>query len=206
MWYDAGKEMEEVIDGKKLQYLPVALMVLISIIFSGCVSPGGNASATTIDPAVKDWRLTLNGTSEKILTLEDLRNYPAVTGYGYAVSTTGIMFGPYTCTGVDLRDLIADVGGMNPNDRIWISAPDGYMWVFDAEQLTGKGFVTFNTDLKEIPSPPLRIILMYEQDKKPVSYDDGGPARIVIMSDEPGIVTEGSAWVKWVNKIEIKKK
>jgi hypothetical protein len=47
---------------------------------------------------------------------------------------------------------------------------------------------------------------MYEQDKKPVSYDDGGPARIVIMSDEPGIVTEGSAWVKWVNTIEIKKK
>ena len=206
MWYDAGKEMEEVIDGKKLQCLPVALMLLTSIIFSGCVSTGENAPATTIDPVVKDWRLTLNGTSEKILTLEDLRNYPAVTGYGYAVSTTGIRFGPYTCTGVDLRDLIADVGGMNPDDRIWISAPDGYMWVFDAEQLAGKGFVTFNTDLKEIPSPPLRIILMYEQDKKPVSYDDGGPARIVIMSDEPGIVTEGSAWVKWVNKIEIKKK
>ena len=206
MWYAAGKEMEEVIDGKKLQCLPVALMLLTSIIFSGCVSTGGNAPATTIDPAVKEWRLTLNGTSEKILTLEDLRNYPAVTGYGYAVSTTGIRFGPYTCTGVDLSDLIADVGGMHPDDRIWISAPDGYMWVFDAEQLAGKGFVTFNTDLKEIPSPPLRIILMYEQDKKPVSYDDGGPARIVIMSDEPGIVTEGSAWVKWVNKIEIKKK
>ena len=27
-----------------------------------------------------------------------------------------------------------------------------------------------------------------------------------IISDEPGIVTEGSAWVKWVNKIEIKRK
>jgi len=142
-----------VIDGKKLQCLPVALMFLTSIIFSGCVSTGETAPATTIDPVVKDWRLTLNGTSEKILTLEDLRNYPAVTGYGYAVSTTGIRFGPYTCTGVDLRDLIADVGGMNPDDRIWISAPDGYMWVFDAEQLAGKGFVTFNTDLKEIPSP-----------------------------------------------------
>ena len=67
---------------------------------------------------------------------------------------------------------------MGPDDQVWISAPDGYMWVFDAEQLEGKGFVTFNSDLKEIPSPPLRIILMYEQDKKPVSYDDGGPARI----------------------------
>ena len=101
-----------------------------------------------------------------------------MTGYGYAVSTTGIRFGPYISTGVDLRTLITDVGGMGPDDQVWISAPDGYMWVFDAEQLDGKGFVTFNTDLKEIPSPPLRIILMYEQDKKPVSYDDGGPARM----------------------------
>jgi len=66
--------------------------------------------------------------------------------------------------------------------------------------------VTFNADLKEIPSPPLRIILMYEQDKKPVSYDDGGPARITIISDNPGVITEGSAWVKWVDSIEIKKK
>ncbi len=118
----------------------------------------------------------------------------------------GSGLGHISATGVDLRTLITDVGGMGPGDQVWISAPDGYLWVFDADQLAGKGFVTFNTDLKEIPSPPLRIILMYEQDNKPVSYDDGGPARIVIMSDEPGIVTEGSAWVKWVNKIEIKRK
>ena len=95
---------------------------------------------------------------------------------------------------------------MGPDDQVWISAPDGYLWVFDAEQLEGKGFVTFNSDLKEIPSPPLRIILMYEQDKKPVSYDDGGPARIAIVSDNAGVITEGSAWVKWVDTIEIKKK
>jgi hypothetical protein len=95
---------------------------------------------------------------------------------------------------------------MNPGDQVWISAPDGYLWVFDADQLEGNGFVTFNADLKEIPSPTLRIILMYEQDKKPVSYDDGGPARIAIISEEPGVVTEGSAWVKWVNRIEIQRK
>jgi hypothetical protein len=98
------------------------------------------------------------------------------------------------------------MGGMGPGDRIWISAPDGYLWVFDAEQVNGKGFVTFNADLKEIPSPPLRIILMYEQDTKPVSYNDGGPVRVAIISDEPGVITEGSAWVKWVNRIEIKRK
>jgi hypothetical protein len=98
------------------------------------------------------------------------------------------------------------MGGMGQNDQVWISAPDGYMWVFDAGQVEGKGFVTFNADLKEIPSPPLRIILMYQQDNKEVSYDDGGPARIAIISEQPGVVTEGSAWVKWVNRIEIHRK
>jgi hypothetical protein len=193
------------ISEKKLGCLAVILLLINSILCSGCVTAAEDTK-TSEDQRVKDWKLTLNGTNEKILTLDDLRSFPSATGYGYAVSTTGIRFGPYICKGVDIRDLVNDVGGMGPDDQIWVSAPDGYMWVFDAQQLEGKGFVTFNSDLKEIPSPPLRIILMFEQDKKPVSYDDGGPARISIISNEPGIVTEGSAWVKWVNTIEIKRK
>jgi len=182
------------------------LVLLVSAIFSGCTSNAKGTPVQVTDPAIKNWNLTVKGNQEKIFTIDDLRRFPSVTGHCYAVSTTGIRFGPYICTGVDLKDLINDAGRMSPQDQVWISAPDGYMWVFDAEQLEGRGFITFNADLKEIPSPPLRIILMYEQDKKPVSYDDGGPARIAIISEEPGIITEGSAWVKWVNKIEIKKK
>ncbi len=97
-------------------------------------------------------------------------------------------------------------GGISPGDQVWISAPDGYLWVFDYDQVQGKGFITFNENLKEIPSPPSRLLLMYEQDGKPLSYNDGGPLRVAIISDEKGVVTEGSAWVKWVDKIEIKKK
>lgn len=182
------------------------MFVILIAAFSGCTSKSADPAIQVTDPAIKDWHLILNGTTEKVLTIDDLHHFPVATGYGYAVSTTGIRFGPYFCTGVDLRDLAADVGGMDPGDQIWISAPDGYMWVFDMNQLDGNGIVTFDADLKEIQSPPLRIILMYEQDRKPVSYDDGGPARITIISEEPGIVTEGSAWVKWVNKIEIKRK
>jgi len=187
-------------------FCALTLVLIVSAIFSGCTSKANDTPVQVTDPSIKNWQLTLNGTQENFLTIDDLHRFPVATGHCYAVSTTGIRFGPYLCTGVDLRDLIADVGGMGPDDQVWISAPDGYMWVFDAEQLEGKGFVTFNADLKEIPSPPLRIILMYEQDKKPVSYDDGGPARIALVSDNPGVITEGSAWVKWVDTIEIKKK
>jgi DMSO/TMAO reductase YedYZ molybdopterin-dependent catalytic subunit len=186
--------------------LGIAAIIILSALIAGCIGNGTGAPSQTSDPAFRDWHLTLNGTREKVLTLEDLRALPAVTGHGYAVSTTGIRFGPYVCRGVDLRELVSLTGGMGQNDSVWVSAPDGYLWVFDAEQLEGRGFITMNESLREIPSPPLRIILMYEQDGKPLTYDEGGPARIAIVSEEEGIVTEGSAWVKWVDRIEIHRK
>jgi hypothetical protein len=119
------------------------------------------------------------------------------------ISTTGIRFGPYHVTGVDLRDLAALAGGMHPDQRIRISGRDGYQWEFDADQLDGKGFVILGPDLRERSSPPLRLVLVYEQDKKPVPYPDGGPFRIAIISGDPSIITEGNFWVKWVDRIEI---
>jgi DMSO/TMAO reductase YedYZ molybdopterin-dependent catalytic subunit len=175
----------------------LAAVLLLLAMASGCSVPAG-------DTLARDWRLTINGTMEKVITLQELRALPSVTGHGYCVSTTGARFGPYTCRGVDVREIAALAGGIGPGQQAWVSAPDGYLWVFDADQLDGKDFVTFDENLKEIPSPPLRIILMYEQDGKPLSYDDGGPARIAIVSEQPGVITEGSAWVKWVNRIEIR--
>jgi DMSO/TMAO reductase YedYZ molybdopterin-dependent catalytic subunit len=176
--------------------LLVAGVIIFAAAIAGCSTPTG-------DMAAKNWRLTVNGTTEKVLTMRDLQSLPPVAGHGYCVSTTGARFGPYTCKGVDLRDIAALAGGIRPGQQIWVSAPDGYLWVFDTDQLEGKGFVTFDTNLTEIPSPPLRIILMYEQNGTPLSYDEGGPARIAIISEQPGVVTEGSAWVKWVDRIEI---
>lgn len=188
---------------ERIILLTALLFIPLFLITAGCSEKGGSSGPDTTFP---DWRLTLNGTKTSVLTLDELRSLPQVTGHGYCVSTTGIRFGPYLCRGVDLRELATLAGGMGPKDTVWISAPDGYLWVFDAEQLEGNGFITFNESLAEIPSPPLRIILMYEQDGRPLSYNDGGPARIAIISREPGIITEGSAWVKWVDKIEIRRR
>ena len=186
----------------------VLLACLLLGILAGCTSVSQTRAPATPGRQVDDfsgWRLTLNGTTERVLTLDELRAMPSVTGHGYAVSTVGIRYGPWVARGVDLRDLAALVGGMGPGDQIWISAPDGYLWVFDYDQLQGEGFVTFNGDLKEIPSPPLRVLLVCEEDGKPLAYDDGGPCRVGIISETPGVVTEGSAWVKWVDKIEVHK-
>jgi DMSO/TMAO reductase YedYZ molybdopterin-dependent catalytic subunit len=188
------------------------VLLILACSTAGCTGtvslPSSDNTVAGTGPAADDfssWRLTVNGTTRAEYTLDQIRALPQTTGNGFAVSTVGIKYGPFTCKGVLLADLLEQVGGISRNNQVWISAPDGYLWVFDYDQVQGQGFITFNESLKEIPSPPLKIILMYEQDGRPLSYDDGGPLRVAIISESPGIVTEGSAWVKWVDTIEIKK-
>jgi DMSO/TMAO reductase YedYZ molybdopterin-dependent catalytic subunit len=185
------------------------VILVVTCSLAGCagVAPVPSQSQKVTTPAddFSGWRLTVNGSVSREYTLDEIHALPSTTGHGFAVSTVGIKYGPYICKGVLLTDLVEAAGGIGPGDQAWISAPDGYLWVFDYDQVQGLGFITFNESLKEIPSPQLKILLMYEQDGKPLSYDDGGPARVAIISDTPGIVTEGSAWVKWVDRIEIKK-
>jgi DMSO/TMAO reductase YedYZ molybdopterin-dependent catalytic subunit len=194
--------MEDVQMRTRLVLVSVLILLSALAFFTGCTSSGG----TPVPDEFADWNLTINGSVEKVLTLNEIKALPAVTGHGFSVSTVGIKYGPYFCRGVDLRDLAGVAGGIQPGDEVWIYAPDGYLWVFDYDQLQGQGFVTFNASLREIPSPPLRVILMYELDGRSLTYDDGGPCRIAIISDQEGIVTEGSAWVKWVSRIEVHRK
>jgi len=185
----------------------ICILLILSCCCAGCTGtpvPSPQQVTSPIDD-FSNWHLTVNGSTRTEYTLDQIRTLPATTGNGFAVSTVGIKYGPYICKGVLLTDLLAPAGGISPGDQVWISAPDGYLWVFDYEQVQGNGFITFNESLKEISSPPLEILLMYEQDGKPLSYNDGGPLRVAIISREKGVVTEGSAWVKWVDKIEVKR-
>lgn len=186
------------------------IMMMLFCLGTGCISqtPASPSPPVTV-PAddYRNWTLTISdGTTRQVYSLAELRELPAVTGHGFAVSTVGIKYGPYLCKGILLTNLLERMGGISDGDQVWISAPDGYLWVFDYEQIQGKGFITFDENLKEIPPPPLRILLMYEMDGAPLSYNDGGPLRVAIISEEKGVITEGSSWVKWVDTIEIHRK
>ena len=171
----------------------------------GCTGNADPVQATSTTPEPLPGNLTIiNGDSEIVLDWDAITALPAFEGYGYAVSTVGIKYGPYEVKGVALTDLIALAGDFGTENTTWISAPDGYLWVFDYEQVQGGGFITLDDDLKEVSAPPLTVIIMYEQDGLPLSYIDGGPFRMAIATDTPGVITEGSSWVKWVDKIEIK--
>ncbi|MDD4254147.1 MAG: molybdopterin-dependent oxidoreductase [Methanofollis sp.] len=185
----------------------LAVFALICAVAAcGCIGTTG-----TTDPAVQavediSWNLTVSdGTNEKVLSFSEIKNLPAWEGYGYAVSTVGIKYGPYNVKGVTLTTLVDLVGGSGEGDQVGITAPDGYYWVFDDEQMAGKGFVTFDQNLKEKSSPTLTLVLAYEFNGTAIPDGDGGPLRIVVGTGEPNTITEGSAWVKWVDRIEVKR-
>ena len=102
------------------------LFCMISCGFSGCVSepedpaiPGNLTLAMVVNGTVTD---------EKVFGYNEVLALPSYTGHGYAVSTVGIKYGPYTCTGVTLTDVVSLLGEPGPDDSVWVSAPDGYMW------------------------------------------------------------------------------
>ncbi|QSZ66552.1 molybdopterin-binding oxidoreductase [Methanofollis aquaemaris] len=188
----------------------VRFLVVFALI---CAAAACGCTGTTgsTDPAAQAgedvaWNLTVtDGTQEKVLSFSEIKALPAWEGYGYAVSTVGIKYGPYTVKGVSLTTLFDLVGGFGEGDQVGISAPDGYYWVFDDEQVAGKGFVTFDENLKEKPSPDLTLVLAYEFNGTAIPDGDGGPLRMVVGTDEPSTITEGSAWVKWVDRIEVER-
>lgn len=186
-----------------VQYLAMFALVCAAAAVCGCTgttAPGAPAAEEIA------WNLTVtDGTQEKVLSFSEIKALPAWEGYGYAVSTVGIKYGPYTVKGVPLSTLFDLVGGFEEGNQVGISAPDGYYWVFDDEQMAGQGFVTFDENLKEKSAPDLTPILAYEFNGTAIPDGDGGPLRIVVGTDEPGTITEGSAWVKWVNRIEVQR-
>lgn len=184
----------------KFKGLIIAGIILIAVAILVYAQPWQGQ----VDAETKAWEFTLVGRdgTQKVLSYEDITKLPAYKGNGGFFSTVGIVYGPYKTQGVLLTDLCELVGGIEPGDTLMISAKDGYSSVFDYDQVMGD-FITYTTDLKEAPHDELKTILMYEQDGKPLSDDDGKPLRIAVVGTKEGLLTEGSYWVKWVSKIEV---
>lgn len=151
-----------------------------------------------------NWNLTLIGEGEKVLTFDEIRAMPSYEGYGGFFTTVGVVNGPFKCKGVPLDELCELVGGIEPSNTLWIAAPDGYLMVLTYDQFKGN-FVTYEpATLKEMPHGDLKMILMYEQDGTFLSEGDGKPLRLAIVGSDK-LLTEGHYWVKWVNKIEVRR-
>lgn len=187
-------------DKSKILLMAGVLLILVS--FMAYLKPWQKLT----DSETRMWQLTLVNRegSEKTLSFKDITSLPAYRGNGGFFSTVGVIYGPYAVKGVTLEELCKQVGGIAPGDAVMISARDGYSTVLDYEQVMGE-FITYDTDLREVPHGELKTILMYQQEGKPLPDEAGKPLRLAIVGPGRGFLTEGNYWVKWVNKIEILK-
>jgi len=186
----------------KSRFLLIAgfLLILAAVLLYYNPWPG------LVDDETRAWKVTLVGRDgiEKVLSYKEITSLSAYKGEGGFFSTVGIVYGPYTVEGVALEDLCNLVGGISSTDAVMISARDGYSTVLAYEQVKGD-FITYSTDLKEVPHDELKMILMYQRDGKLLSDEEGKPLRLAIAGPNQGLLTEGNYWVKWVNRIEVLK-
>jgi DMSO/TMAO reductase YedYZ molybdopterin-dependent catalytic subunit len=117
-----------------------------------------------------------------------------------------VVHGPYDVEGVSIEDLCDLVGGLGPSDGVLVTAVDGYSAFFEYDEVEGNiptsEYDPATGNLKEVPHENLGLIVMYEQDGRPLSDDDGKPLRLAVAGDER-LLTEGFRWVRWVDRIEV---
>jgi DMSO/TMAO reductase YedYZ molybdopterin-dependent catalytic subunit len=200
---DDPKKMQT---GRLRRAVPIIVLGLICIVTAVLVYAHpwqGDASDANIE-----WNLTLVGSNgEKvILSYKEIKALESKTGQGGFFTTTGAIHGPYDVKGVSIEDLCDLVGGLSPSDGVMVSAVDGYSAFFEHDEVEGNiptsEYDPATGNLKEVPHENLGLIVMYEQDGRPLSDDDGKPLRLAVAGDER-LLTEGFRWVRWVERIEV---
>jgi len=201
-----GSEPQNRPTGRLRQVLPILILGLICILAAALVYVHpwrSNGSESDIE-----WNLTLVGSNGEnvTLSLKDVRGMESTMAQGGFFTTTGVVHGPYDVEGVSIEDLCELVGGLGPSDGVLVSAVDGYSAFFEHDEIEGN-ISTYKYDeatgnLREVPHENLGLVLMYEQDGKPLSDDDGKPLRLAVAGDDR-LLTEGFRWVRWVDRIEV---
>jgi DMSO/TMAO reductase YedYZ molybdopterin-dependent catalytic subunit len=184
--------------------LPILALGLICILAAVLVyaHPWSGSAADV------EWDLTIVGVNGENVTLsfKQIKAMESTVAQGGFFTTTGVIHGPYDVKGVSVVDLCELVGGLGPSDGVMVSAVDGYSAFFEHDEIGGNistyEYDTATGNLKEVPHENLGLLLMYEQDGRPLSDDDGKPLRLAVAGDDR-LLTEGFRWVRWVERIEV---
>jgi len=182
--------------------IPIVLVIVGILCVFGAVAVYALQRGNNQDRV--EWNVTLvgDGGEQKTLSYDEIKAMPSYEGWGGFFSTAGVVSGPFKVKGVPLESLCEQVGGVNPSQAVVVSGVDGYSMAFDYDQISGK-FDTYDPQtMKPTLNNELELILMYRENGKPLSHDDGKPLRIATASTDK-LLVEGHFWVKWVNKIEV---
>ena len=179
--------------------LSICVIAILGLVFvAGCGGSGaaGGGAALTV--------VGFNGSKD--YTLDQIQHMPSTEGYAGIKSSTGRITPPVLMKGVLLEDLFKEVGGLSDDAAVSVVAKDGYEMTMSVSQLKSGDFITYDmaTGDEKKTQDPLKVILAYEIQGKPIDPTTEGPLRMVIISPKQEQVTDGHWSVKWVNKLQEK--
>ena len=143
-------------------------------------APAHNTAPT--QPPASPVVLKLEGPGgTQALTMNDLKALPAVKGWAGIKSSTGKITIPERFKGVAVDELCKLVGGLGPNTGVSIVAKDGYAMTISYDQIANGDFITYDpgTGDEVKIKDPLKVIIAYEKDGKPLPEDSEGTLRLV---------------------------
>lgn len=138
-------------------------------------------------------------------SLADLKELPAVEGWGGIKSSTGEITLPAKFKGVSLGELASKAGGLSEDVGLRIVADDGYAMTFSYDQVMNGDFIAYDpaTGDEITVDEPLQAILAYEKDGEPIG-ERHGPLRVAVVTSRNNQVVDGHWAIKWVNQVELK--
>ena len=173
-------------------------IVSIKLVFGGSEP---QVSATPIDEGPVILTVT-SGSQSKTFSMAALKALPELSGFAGTKNKAGVVTGPLAYKGVSLTDLLSQVGGLSQGKSVKVTAKDGYAKTITYTQIMQADFSTYDTS-GQAAEPEEKPVLFLAYEKEGAELDsDTGPLQLGIMTCH-NRVTDGSWWVKQIEKIEI---
>lgn len=194
------------------KWLAVLLVALTVVGAAACATPAPTAvppTATPVPPTATPEPVVLEVSGPggaKSLTLAGLKALPAVEGWGGIKSSTGKITVPELFKGVLVSDLCNLVGGIASDNGVNFVAKDGYAMTISYNQIANSDFITYDpgTGDEVKIGEPLKVVLAYERDGKPLDVEQDGTLRLMVLNSKNNQVVDGHWSVKWVTQLQIK--
>jgi hypothetical protein len=142
------------------------------------------------------------GTQTKTFSMAQLKALTPLTGFAGQKNKAGVIAGPVAYSGVSLLEALKTVGGIKDGDTVKVTAKDGYSKALTYTQITVADFPTYDTAGNPVAAEMKpAVFLAYE--KEAAALDEAtGPIQMGIMTCK-NQVTDGSWWVKLIEKVDV---
>ncbi|MBP7892628.1 MAG: hypothetical protein KA063_03725 [Firmicutes bacterium] len=149
--------------------------------------------------AAGEWKVeVVSGDRSTVLTGADAAAMKAHAVNAAFLRSTGRIDGPSAYTVIPMDAILAQVGGINPEQAIRVTARDGYQMVYSFAQVNG-GVFTYDDKGNTLRVGGPSMLLAFESERDSA---DKLP-RIIYGRPDSVVITDGHFWAKAVAKIEV---